>query len=621
MKIRIYLTIVLAGFSLLASCSYLDQVPEDELTLEMVFNDKTRTEDWLAGIYAGIADPYWDYMNKAGYDTLGDDMTLPTAWTTFDWTVLHMVAGNWSPATEWKMYYWSELPKYIRSAYIFLDHVKPLPQDGVTASEVALMKNEARFMIAYYYWLLIETYGPIPFSPGLVDAGASNEELLIGQTPFYTIVDWIDKELTEAAKGLPAYYTNNNKFGRATSVMCHAVRARMLLFAASDLVNGNPDYAGHVNKKGEALFSTQHDPSKWTKAAEACRELIELAEGNGYRLYTELTADGKIDPFLSYQNMMFTRWTDGNKEILFARPGGCNIWDYEKHATPRGSGGNGGLGVSQSLVDAFFMKNGLPIDDSASGYSDVGYSTASDRRNTEWIEGSPTETPGEITTAGTYNMYCNREARFYVTVLYNDAWFRESNRRTEFHNPDMDGGGYNSPQAGYLLRKKGHPDHNELNDNYIYRPGILYRLGEAYLNYAEALNECDPGNADILVYLNKIRERAGIPTYGSGPDQIAVDASDQIAMRKLIRMERRVELCVEGVRYNDLRRWKEAGNVLNEPVYGMNVNATTRDGYFRRTQLDYKHVYRKAFYFMPVPSWEMDKNPNLVQNPYWSTQE
>ena len=621
MKIRIYLTIVLAGFSLLASCSYLDQVPEDELTLEMVFNDKTRTEDWLAGIYAGIADPYWDYMNKAGYDTLGDDMTLPTAWTTFDWTVLHMVAGNWSPATEWKMYYWSELPKYIRSAYIFLDHVKPLPQDGVTASEVALMNNEARFMIAYYYWLLIETYGPIPFSPGLVDAGASNEELLIGQTPFYTIVDWIDKELTEAAKGLPAYYTNNNKFGRATSVMCHAVRARMLLCAVSDLVNGNPDYAGHVNKKGEALFSTQHDPSKWTKAAEACRELIELAEGNGYRLYTELTADGKIDPFLSYQNMMFTRWTDGNKEILFARPGGCNIWDYEKHATPRGSGGNGGLGVSQSLVDAFFMKNGLPIDDSASGYSDVGYSTASDRRNTEWIEGSPTETPGEITTAGTYNMYCNREARFYVTVLYNDAWFRESNRRTEFHNPDMDGGGYNSPQAGYLLRKKVHPDHNELNDNYIYRPGILYRLGEAYLNYAEALNECDPGNADILVYLNKIRERAGIPTYGSGPDQIAVDASDQIAMRKLIRMERRVELCVEGVRYNDLRRWKEAENVLNEPVYGMNVNATTRDGYFRRTQLDYKHVYRKAFYFMPVPSWEMDKNPNLVQNPYWSTQE
>lgn len=619
MKITKYLLTALLSLTF-ASCSYLDQVPEDELTLEMVFNDKTRTEDWLAGVYAGIADPYWDHMKLAGYDALSDEMTLPTAWTNFEWNVLHMVAGNWSPATEWQMYYWSELPKHIRSAYIFLANVKPLPQDGVTASEVALMKLEARFLIAYYYWLLIETYGPIPFSPGLVDPGASNTEMMIGQTPFDEIVDWIDRELAEVAKGLPAYYTNNNKFGRATSVMCHAVRARMLLFAASDLVNGNEDYIGHVNRKGQALFSTQRDPSKWTRAAEACKELIDLAEGNGYRLYTELTQDGQIDPFLSYQNMLFTRWSDGNKEILFARPGGCDIWDYEKHATPRGSGGNGALGISQALVDAFFMKNGLPIGDPASKYSDVGYSSAADIRNSKWIEGSPTETPGEITTAGTYNMYCNREARFYVSVLYNDAWYRESNRRTEFHNTNMDGGGYDSPQAGYLLRKKVHPDHHVMNDNYPYRPGILYRLGEAYLNYAEALNESEPGNTDILYYLNRIRERAGLPTYGPGPDQIAVNASDQTAMRKLIRMERRVELCVEGIRYNDLRRWKEAETVLNEPIYGMNVKATTKSDYFRRTLLDAKHVYRKAFYFMPVPSWEMDKNPNLVQNPYWSTQ-
>ena len=66
MKIRIYLILALAGLSLSASCSYLDQVPEDELTLEMVFNDKTRTEDWLAGVSEGIAETYWDYMNKAG---------------------------------------------------------------------------------------------------------------------------------------------------------------------------------------------------------------------------------------------------------------------------------------------------------------------------------------------------------------------------------------------------------------------------------------------------------------------------------------------------------------------------------------------------------------------------
>lgn len=618
MKALRYVFIVLAGAALLSSCSFLDQVPEDELTLEMVFNDKTRTEDWLAGIYAGIPDPYWGYMNKAGYDVLCDDLTLPVEWITFGWIPLQMASGNWSPATDWQMKYWTELPKYIRSAYIFLENVKPLPADGVPSSEVELMKREARFMIAYYYWLLIETYGPVPFLAGKADASSSYDELMIGQAPFDEIVDWIDNELLDVAEGLPAFYANNNKFGRATSVMCYAVRARMLLFAASPLVNGNPDYAEYLNNENRHLFSTEYDPKKWEYAALACRELIDLAESNGYALYREYTQDGQIDPFMSYQNMMFTRWSDGNKEILFARPGGCNIWDYEKHATPRGSGGNGGLGISQALVDAFFMDNGLPIDASGSGYSETGYSSSSDIRNTAWIEGSPTETPGEITVAGTYNMYCRREPRFYVSVLYNGAWYRESGRYTEFHNADLDGGGYDSPQAGYEVRKKVHPDHHVMNDSYQYRPGIMYRLGEAYLNYAEALNESDPGNPDILLYLNRIRERAGLPGYGPEAGQIPLADASQENIRKLIRMERRVELCVEGIRYNDLRRWKEAETVLNGPVYGMNVKATDRDNYFRRVQLDSRHTYRKAFYFMPVPINEMDKNPNLRQNPFWN---
>ena len=617
-----YILIASSLLFALSSCNWLDQVPEDELTLEMVFNDKTRTEDWLAGVYAGIADPYWDHMKFAGYDAMSDDCTLPQAWTTFGWNILNMVAGNWSPASEWQMNYWTELPKYIRSAYIFMENVKPLPSAGVPASEVELMKNEARFLIAYYYWLLLESYGPIPFSPGLVSSDASYDELMLEQTPFDTIVDWIDNELIETAKNLPAFYINNNKFGRATSVMCHAVRARMLLFAASPLVNGNSDYAGYKNKSGENLFSTAASLEKWERAADACKELIDLAESNGYGLYYEMNAAGQIDPFLSYQNMMFTRWSDGNKEILFPRPGGCDLWDYEKHAQPRGSGGNGALGVSQSLVDAFFMKNGLPIENPMSGYSETGFSTSSDlRTNTAWSLGSPTATPGEITTAGTYNMYCNREPRFYVSVLYNDAWYRQSSRRTEFHNHSMDGGGYDSPQAGYLIRKKVSPDVHVMNNTYVYRPGILYRLGEVYLNYAEALNECDPGNPDVLIYLNKIRERAGVPMYNDGNDRITVNASDKEVMRELIRKERRVELCIEGIRYNDLRRWKEAETVLTGQVEGMNVNATIKDEYFKRTKLDIVRSYKKAFYFQPVPASEMDKNPNLVQHPYWLSNE
>ena len=82
---------------------------------------------------------------------------------------------------------------------------------------------------------------------------------------------------------------------------------------------------------------------------------------------------------------MLKRFDEGNKEILFARPGGCDYSDYERHATPSASGGSGGLGVTQKLVDAFFMNNGLPITDSNSGYVQTGFSTSDvTLDNTQW---------------------------------------------------------------------------------------------------------------------------------------------------------------------------------------------------------------------------------------------
>lgn len=621
--IILFITVLLFN----TSCAdYLNESPDDELTIEMVFNDKTRTEEWLAGIYSSIPSPYWDYARYAGYDALADDLSPSEGWVTLNWNVINLMKGNWSPQTEWQMYYWSELPKRMRSAYIFLDNVKALPAQNVSRDEVELMKNEARFLIAYYYSLLVETYGPYPFEPGALYDDDDIGSTRIPQAPFNEIVDWIDKELSDVAKNLPTYYTDNSKFGRATSVMCQAVRARLLLFSASDLVNGNADYAGHVNKNGVELFDSQYSEAKWVRAAKACRDLINLANNNGYKLYKEYNADGTIDPFLSYQNMMFTRWSDGNKEILFARPLCNDLFEFDKHCSPRGSGGNGGLSVTQSLVDAFFMKNGYPITDAASGYVEKGFSTASEIRNTRWIEGSPTGMAGEITTANTYNMYCNREPRFYISVLYNGAWYRQSNRRTQFMTNQIDGGpGYDAPQTGYLNRKKVHPDHNSLQGVNPYRPGILYRLGEAYLDYIECALEC--ANRGITVeyfnealgYWDELRERAGLV-----PIKTCYPNASVSELLELYRKERRVELNNEGSRFRDLRRWKLAETVLNKTFDAMNMNGTEYDdnennakAYFKRTGY-FTRVFKKQFYFFPVPSWEMDKNPNLTQNPYWN---
>ena len=605
---------------LLTSCvDYLDKEPDTELTLPMVFEDKTRIEGWLANVYSHVPDPYWGYARKLGWDILSDDMTASERWRQWDWKVIPMLLGEWTPSTDWDGNYWARLPQLIREANIFIENVHPLPEQGISATEVTYMKAEMRFMIAYYYYLLSNTYGPVPFKPNYIAPTDFNlADLMEGQRPYYEVVDWVDKELQEVAKILPAKYTEARKYGRATSIMCLAVRARMLLFAASPLVNGNPDYANHKNKDGENLFSTTADNDRWAYAAQACKELIEAAEAAGHELYVEKNKDGTIDPFMSYQNLFLTRYDEGNTEILFARPGGSEYGEYEKHATPAVSGGSGGLGVTQSLVDAFFTENGLPINDD-SEYEETGFSDSDETRdNTVW----DTEVNGgAITKSGTYNMYCHREPRFYITVSYNNSYFTQEKRLFNFFNGKKDNPHtHDAPQNGYLIRKKISPDLNVKQGTYKYRPGIVYRLGEAYLNYAEALNESDPGNGDILVYLNKIRERAGIRQYTTGAtdeNYIHVDLNDQAEMRKLIRAERRVELSCEGIRYDDLRRWKEAENVLNGDFYGMNFSGKDNSSFYVRTPY-LKRVYKKAYYWFPIHQSEIDKNDKLVQSPYWN---
>jgi hypothetical protein len=630
MKPLKYIIIILLGSLPGASCSeFLDKEQDTELTMEMVFEDKARMEGWLANVYSAIPHPVWGYLRSGeGWDVLGDEITPSERWRNYGWQLIPCILGQWSTTSEWEANYWVRLPQHIRTAYLFMEYVKPLPDLGVSAKEVEYMKAECRFLVAYYYYLMVNTYGAIPFQPGhIASSDASVEELSIGQTPYDEIIDWIDRELVAVSKILPARYPEANKYGRATSIMCLAVRARMLLFAAGDLVNGNADYDGYVNNEGRPIFNATKDPAKWTRATTACRELIDAAHSEGHELYKELNNNGSIDPFMSCQNLHLTEYAKGNREILFARPGEPNR-DYEKHATPSGSGGNGGLGVTQRLVDAFFMENGLPpitgynADGSpqintASGYVESGFSTGNDVRNTKWNGCKP---GGIITESGIYNMYCNREPRFYTAVYYDNAYYPNAGRVLEFFLNKRDNQGtHDAPQNGYLLRKKTSPQTTfSPTESYIYRPEILYRLGEAYLNYAEALNESDPGNADILLYLNKIRERAGVRRYTTGATDAGYIHTDnsQEAIRALIRAERHVELCGEGIRYDDLRRWKKAEELLTGDFYGMNFQGLDAQSFYKRTKYQTRQ-YKKQFYWFPIRQEHMDENRNLVQTPYW----
>lgn len=624
MRKTLYIVTMVLGMFGFSSCSdYLDKESDTELDLKMVFEDKTRTEGWLANVYSGIPDPYLGYLRYEGWEVLGDDMTPSERYRQFSWNVIPFILGEWTTNSSWDGNFWANFPQRIREANIFIQNVHALNEQGITPTEVEYMKAECRFMKAYYYALLANTYGGIPFAPDEITPSNFNlSDLMIGQTPYDQVIDWCDKELQAASKILPAKYTEARKYGRATSIMCLAVRARMLLYAASPLVNGNTDYANYKNDKGENIISQTYDASKWRKAADACKELITEAEAAGYKLYEVKMSDGKIDPFMSYQDMMFKRFDEGNTEILFARPGGCDYSEYEKLATPLRSSGNGGLGVTQSLVDAFSMENGLPITDPASNYKEEGFSDADEQRdNTDWASLC---NGGFITRKGTYNMYCHREPRFYICVNFNNGYFNQEDRVYNMFRGDGtetdNNGTHDAPQNGYFAKKKIYYKDNVKQGSYQYRPGILYRLGEAYLNYAEALNECEPGNEEILTYLNKIRERAGVRQYTTGntdDNYIHVNLNNQSEMRNLIHAERRVELNCEGLRYDDLRRWKEAEKVLTGPFYGMNAYGRDAASFYKRTVYQTR-VYKKAFYWFPIHQSEMDKNTKLKQAPYWN---
>lgn len=652
MKLKYFSIITLGCINMLfSSCQdFIDNAPDDTLTMEMVFNDKTRTEDWLSGVYNKIPDPYWDFFKFHGYDILGDDLDCSQRLTQWGFNVFAYTIGQWYTSSFWDANLWQEGPIRIRSAYQFIKNAHALPDQGLSEEDVETMKNECRFLIAYYYWSMLEAYGSVPFFDGLADINDDN--LMRGQEPFDSMVDWIDKQLVDLSRKLPASWLDKSTqyYGRATSIMCLAVRARMLLFAASPLVNGNEWYKGFKNHDGRDRFSQSYDASKWKRAADACKELIDAAHAAGHDLIREYNKDGSIDPFMSCYNVYFLRG-DLNKEALFIRADN-NIKNFEEHSTPRGASATGNCGVSQTLVDAFYMKDGSvpilgykgnygsPIINEASGYTERGFSTQKDIRKTKYnlyrgCPGATVDSVGadgctynQVAAAGTYNMYMDREPRFYLTVMWNRQWYHQAKRETKFMSNEVDGGpSHDAPQGGHLNRKRISLDQNSRNNIHPYRPGILYRLGEAYLNYAEALNECDPGNPDILKYLNLIRERAGVPQYGTGTDSNGlkmVSVKGQEDVRQAIYRERRVELCCEdGIRYFDLRRWKKAEEVLDRPFYGMNFGGTKLsddpndpNAYFKRTQYVIR-VYERKYYWWPVYQYEVDKDPTIVQAPFW----
>ncbi len=636
-RIILYITLLANIGIITISCNdFLDKEPDDAVTMEIIFNDKTRTTEWLAGLYSIIPDALWHYTRDWSVIPITDDCQIAIAMAAYGDPWKYSITNNqggMNPTFVDPSSIWQNCYQKIRGAHLFLENVKALPSQGLTSSDVQQMKMEARFVIAYCYTKLLELYGPVPYVDRLYSSDESTDNMALPRQPYDQMVVWLDQEYKELADFFPASYTNPaTMYGHANKGACLALRARLLLYAASPLFNGNEDYADVVNKDGTPLFSQNKDIKKWKKAADATRELLDLAETGVYSLYKEYYSNGNIDPFLSFQNL-FLKTGGDNKEILFGTAYKNYQW-YNRIGNPRGFAGSAGyFGLTQNLVDAFYMKDGTipitgynadnsPIINQLSNYAESNFTTADIKyNNTSYNLNSGYANKsklGVITESGTFEMYANREPRFYITLWFDNEYIPLGARKTNFKSGGLDGGPtHDSPQCGYLIRKGINPESNPQKNTYQMQPGILLRLAEFYLNYAEALNEYNySGNkTEIVKYLNMVRERAGIPTFGTEAGQIAIP-TDQDAMREVIRRERRVEFAAEGdVRYNDVRRWKIAENIFKIPIMGMDRTKSDNSFYKRTEYMSRK--FEKKNYLRPIYQTHMDNNPNLIQNKFW----
>ncbi|MDR1121191.1 MAG: RagB/SusD family nutrient uptake outer membrane protein [Dysgonamonadaceae bacterium] len=588
MKRTIIFILLLAGIVLpINSCTdFLDKQPTEDMTLEEVFTKREYVERFMAATSAHLSIELWfDFQfGRNPFVGASDEMEL----TNTEAYSQSMNSGAWSPANVLNAMLWSTIWEGTRKTNLFLENIDKTPMDD---AEKSGWIGEMKFLRAWFHFLGLRAHGPIPIIKRSYKA--DEDFTTIVREPLEDCVNFIADECDEAAALLPAT-RNSAVLGRPTSLAALALKARVLLYAASPLFNGNPDYDKYVDATGRKLFP-DYDAAKWQAAADAALACIRACEANGCDLY--YSADR--DPVTSYQYVFLDRW---NKEIIFAKNIEMNYSiDCERRMSPNGMGGMAFYAPTQELVDSYGMAgtNEYPFILDENGDPRYG------------ANGNPTVNPASGYNDNLDQKWVGREPRFYASIHYNGAVWR--GRALQFYAGGLDGkkttGSYS--KTGYLMRKISNPDVDLVSGKYQVNTWVMFRLAEVYLNYAEALNEAGGGtpDPDVFKYVNLIRTRAGMPDLPA--------TLNKEEMRIRIRVERKIELAFETHRYFDCHRWKIAHVTDSRPIHGLNIDENTNDFFSRRVVED-RIFETPKHYLFPLPQDDISRSQGaLVQTPGW----
>ena len=636
-KFKYRLLFKLIALLFIFSCDdYLDIVPDKTQELSLLFEREETAYGALADCYSYL--PQNDGIYST-YVLASDEITVPVPQET---DAIRIMKGQQNSSTP-MMSYWSgygaagkgqgSLWQAIRSCNTLIENMDLVVD--MTQDEKDAWKAEAELLKAYYHFLLVNFYGPIPITDRNIPISADDNAVRVSRNTIDECFTYIVETIDKAILKLPTRVTSNNDLGRVDQVIAKALKSRVLMFSASPFFNGNSEfYADFINDAGVHYFNQSYDENKWVLAAEAAREAIEFAIANGSQIYyynetppafETNFSNSNIQSQYNYRYATTDLWTNeliwGNSKPV----GGGEWWRMQAGVmikSPTVSSNEAAwqwIAPSINFVEEYYTKNGLPIEEDLTFDYENRYDLT-----TIFFNNADYAQPFEKTS----KLNLDRSPRFYASIAFDRGYGRTwgelwelQMRSGEDHGRQANTNDYLT--SGYALLKLAHQDsEGDAYNKVINYPWPIIKLSELYLNFAEASNEAYGPSQEIYDALNVIRARSGIPNVEDAWSDTSKAATpnkhtNKEGLRSIIKRERALELAFEGHRYNDIRRWKEADEKFNTNILGWSVNNVKDDDYYTIETVSERIFVTPRDYLHPISFQERSINPNITQNPYW----
>ncbi|GAA5520698.1 RagB/SusD family nutrient uptake outer membrane protein [Aliifodinibius salicampi] len=572
----------------------LDQEPLDQISEEAVWDDPALIEAYVNDIYLGMGHGLYEVMLSSAADETH---------FTHGYGIPDIVESNITPSNrgsfasrgDYNHWDWPDLYFRIQQVNTLLSEIEDsaIEDQAIIDSYV----GQAHFLRAYFYHNLLRIYGGVPIltEPASLD----DEDLTPARNSFAETVDFIVQEAELAAERLPVTQSGDD-LGRASGGAALALKSRVLLYAASDLFHQNPS--------GMAVtgYSGADQQQMWQDAKDAAQAVMDLGAYNLFRPnpasaeeasqnYHELfLTEAPSNPETIMERYFIETRDDGHNPGLDNGPNGYHNW-----------AGNTPL---QNIVDDYEMADGSEFD---------------------WSNPEHAANP-----------YENRDPRLEASILHDGSdWVQRPADAVQYDGDNIvqtfkqlelpDGSvvpgvdtrdgpieDWNGSYTGYYLKKFIRDDMQHGTSGKQEGSWIFFRYTEVLLNYVEASIELGD-YADARRELNKIRTRAGMPTYD------ATVTGDELMEE--YRNEKRIEMAFEEQRYFDVRRWMIAPEEMNETAKNIIITADGEEQADRSTYSNYTYevgtqvpgnrAWEDKMYFQPIPFEEMNRNDELVQNP------